>query len=218
MLAKNSTRYRRENRDTKGDPVSCFLKICLVVIVLSALIVTGKLLAAWIGLPKIDDQTEAAMHFALLLFVLAVAIPFVPGAEIGLALLMILGKDAALEVYFAMLLALLLAFTAGRLVPVRFVAKLHNRAESRWRLFRLRSSCVHRKTSLAITKRLFNFVATNKHVSLGAILNMPGNSILGGGGGIALVAGASRKYSYLGFGTTIAIAVLPLPLLFYILG
>lgn len=204
--------------DAKADFASCILKVCVVVVALSALILAGRLLATWIGLPQFDQHTEAAMHFALLVFILAAATPFVPGAEIGLVLLMILGRDAALEVYFAMLVALLLAFTAGRLVPARFVARLCNRAESRWRLFQKRSSRFRRWTSLAITRHAFDFVTANRHVTLGAVLNMPGNSILGGGGGIAMLAGASRKYSYLGFAATIAIAALPIPLMFLVFG
>ena len=185
---------------------------------LSALMIAGKLFAGWVGLPELDEKTDIAIHFALIAFVLAAAIPFVPGAEIGLALLMILRSDAALEVYFAMLIALLLAFTTGRLLPARIVIGLRARAESHWRLFRLRASSARRWTSLAVARRAFNFLAMNRHLTLGVILNMPGNSILGGGGGIALLAGASRQYSYLGFGMTISIAVLPIPLTFFVFG
>lgn len=204
--------------DPKSGLMHCIVRMLVVVIAVSTLVIWGQLVASRIGLPEFSQRTEAAMHFALLVFLLAAAIPFVPGAEIGLALLMILGRDAAFEVYFAMLSALLLAFTAGRLVPARFVSGLCSRAESRWRLLRLRSSRGRRWASSAIMTRALNFAASNRHVTLGAVLNMPGNSILGGGGGIALLAGASRQYSFLGFGTTVAVAVLPLPLLFYILG
>lgn len=200
----------------KGGLTSCVVRLCFTVLFLSGLVVAGKMLTVWLDLPMLDTQSRAAMHFALLLFILAAAIPFVPGAEIGFGLLMVLGKDAAVEVYFAMLAALLLAFTIGRLVPARFVAKLISRAESRWRLARLRS--LHRWRSLTVAASMFNLVVTNRHIALGAILNMPGNSILGGGGGLAMLAGASRKFSYVGFGSTIAISVLPIPLVFLVFG
>jgi len=43
-------------------------------------------------------------------------------------------------------------------------------------------------------------------------VNLPGNILIGGGGGISLIAGASRLFSLPGFLTTIALAVSPLPL------
>ncbi|MEX0366181.1 MAG: hypothetical protein AB3N22_08950 [Ruegeria sp.] len=204
--------------DSKSGLVRCIIRIFVVVIAVSGLTFAGQLVARWIGLPEFDQHTETAINSALLVFLIAAAIPFVPGAEIGLALLKVLGKEAAVEVYFAMLAALLLAFTAGRLLPAGIVANLHAKAKIRWRLLRLKSSRVRLWMTPTIVKRVPRIVANNRHVALGAVLNMPGNSILGGGGGIALLAGASRQYSYLGFGATISIAVLPIPFLFFLFG
>ena len=149
-------------RGTRSEHLRCILRFFVIVAALSALMTAGKLFAGWVGLPELDEKTEIAIHFALIAFVLAAAIPFVPGAEIGLALLMILGSDAALEVYFAMLIALLMAFTTGRLLPARIVTGLRARAESHWRLFRLRASSARRWTSLAVARRAFNFLAMNR--------------------------------------------------------
>jgi hypothetical protein len=44
-------------------------------------------------------------------------------------------------------------------------------------------------------------------------LNLPGNTLLGGGGGIALMAGLSGLYPMPAYLTTVAIAVAPVPLL-----
>ena len=41
---------------------------------------------------------------------------------------------------------------------------------------------------------------------------MPGNVLIGGGGGIAMVAGLSRLYSLAGFLLAVGVAVAPVPL------
>ena len=62
----------------------------------------------------------------------------------------------------------------------------------------------------------------HRYLALAVALNLPGNFLVGGGGGIALVAGVSRLYSVTGFMLTIAIAiaiaVAPVPLTVYLFG
>jgi hypothetical protein len=62
-----------------------------------------------------------------LAFILFSAIPFVPGAEIGLGLLMVMGAQGAVAVYAGMITALTLAFAAGRFVPVRWLTAAFGR-------------------------------------------------------------------------------------------
>jgi hypothetical protein len=47
------------------------------------------------------------------------------------------------------------------------------------------------------------------------LINLPGNMLVGGGGGIALVAGMTRLFSWPAFLLTVAVAVAPVPLLIY---
>lgn len=189
-----------------------------VALALVILLIVGQLVGTWFGMVDFAPKSGNATHIALLVFVLAAAIPFVPGAEIGLALLMVFGREAVLEVYLSMLIALMLAFLIGRLAPSGFVARFMIRIESRQRLMRMRSRRVRGWSSSQVLRIVLEALAANRHLALGALLNMPGNSILGGGGGIAMLAGASRQYSVLGFALTIALAVLPIPIVFYFLG
>jgi hypothetical protein len=48
-------------------------------------------------------------------------------------------------------------------------------------------------------------------LALAVSLNIPGNFLIGGGGGIGLFAGISRLYSVTGYLITISIAVAPVP-------
>jgi hypothetical protein len=45
------------------------------------------------------------------------------------------------------------------------------------------------------------------------LLNLPGNALIGGGGGIAMMAGLSRLYSFPLYLFLISVAVLPGPIL-----
>lgn len=49
-----------------------------------------------------------------------------------------------------------------------------------------------------------------------APINIPGNSVLGGGGGIALATGFRRRYRWPLFILTVAVASLPIPLLVFL--
>ena len=51
-----------------------------------------------------------------------------------------------------------------------------------------------------------------------ALFNMPGNSVLGGGGGIALMSGISRVLCPVRFFLTVLVAVSPVPLFVLVFG
>jgi hypothetical protein len=53
---------------------------------------------------------------------------------------------------------------------------------------------------------------------LALAFNLPGNTLLGGGGGIALAAGMSGLYRPVAYLATVVLAVAPVPLLFLITG
>jgi hypothetical protein len=56
------------------------------------------------------------------------------------------------------------------------------------------------------------FLLRHRYLALAIALNLPGNFLLGGGGGIALLAGVSRLYAVPGFLATVTCAVAPVPL------
>jgi len=152
------------------------------------------------------------------------AIPFVPGAEIGLGLLMALGAKGALLVYVGMIAALCIAFCAGRFVPPAWIAGAFGAlglARARDLVLTSSDLTYGERTRFLETHapaRLVPFLLRHRHVALGLLLNMPGNVILGGGGGIAFAAGASRLFSPGAFLLTILIAVAPIPLAFLLFG
>lgn len=50
-------------------------------------------------------------------------------------------------------------------------------------------------------------------LALALLINMPGNTVIGGGGGIAMAVGYSRTFTYPAFLTCAAVAVAPVPAL-----
>jgi hypothetical protein len=66
--------------------------------------------------------------------------------------------------------------------------------------------------------RIVPFLIRHRYFALAIVVNVPGNIILGGGGGIALIAGASKLFSLSGFLATIALAVAPVPLAILVFG
>jgi hypothetical protein len=52
-----------------------------------------------------------------------------------------------------------------------------------------------------------------RYPALGLLFNLPGNSLIGGGGGIALVGGMSSGLSWPKFALTVTLATVLVPLL-----
>lgn len=158
---------------------------------------------------------------ALVAFVLLSALPFVPGAEIGFGLLVLFGGKVALAVYGAMVLALTVSFLVGTLVPARWIGRFLGflgLRRARELVNRLQALPRTQRIDFLIARAPARFVPTllrHRYLALIIVLNLPGNSLLGGGGGLALAAGMSGVFSLPGFVATVALAVAPVPLVFY---
>ncbi len=181
-----------------------------------------------VAIPETRPMNEPLIHRivmgALLVFVLAAAIPFVPGAEIGFALLLLFGGQASAIVYAGMVGALVLSFCIGRFVPLRFVAQalswLRLKRVAKWAA-ELEATPIKNRAELIenkLTSRFAKQMLRNRYVLLAVLLNLPGNSVLGGGGGLAFIAGASRLYSFWLYLICVLVAVAPFPLLFLLRG
>lgn len=157
-------------------------------------------------------------------YVLLSAVPFVPGAEIGLGLLMVLGAQGAVAVYCGMIAALTLAYAAGRFVPVSWMSRLFGALGldgARHFVERSAEMSLADRTRFIETHapaRWVPFLLRHRYAALALVLNLPGNVVLGGGGGIAFAAGACRLFSTAGFVVAVLIAVAPVPIAFLAFG
>lgn len=175
--------------------------------------------------PEMRPMNEPMIHrivmTAVIAFVVLAAIPFVPGAEIGFALLLLFGGQVAPLVYLGMVGALVLSFVCARLVPAPVLARgleWLGLAKAASLVTELDSAAPHErldKLSIILPPALGRRLHRYRHLLLAVALNTPGNSLLGGGGGLAFIAGASRLYGFGPYLAVIICAVAPVPLIFF---
>ena len=157
----------------------------------------------------------------VILYVLLLSLPFVPGVELGVLLMCVFGKEGIVFAYFATIAGLSLAFFMGRILPQRWV-------KSRLEKLGFANVAEHHfddidgmLENIPLNKRFchnrfFSFLAKYRYPAIGIFFNMPGNYLIGGGGGIALACGISRNISWKWFLLTIVVAVSPVPLLVWL--
>jgi hypothetical protein len=171
--------------------------------------------------PHNEPLVHKLILTSMLIFVSASAVPFVPGAEVGLALLVVLGARVALLVYAGMVIALLLAYLVGRLVsPGAIAAAFATCGLDRARGLVLQLAPLDAKARLALLtqrapRRMVPFLLRHRYLGLVVLLNLPGNSLVGGGGGIALCAGMSGLFPPHGFLAAVLLAAAPVPTYFW---
>jgi hypothetical protein len=62
------------------------------------------------------------------------------------------------------------------------------------------------------------FLLNHRYLTVAVALNLPGNALLGGGGGIGLIVGMSKIIPFHAYIVLLAIAIAPVPLWFYLQG
>ena len=153
-----------------------------------------------------------------ILYVVLLSLPFVPGVELGVLLMCVFGKEGIVFVYVATVAGLSIAFLMGRLLPKNWL-------ESRLQKVGFSQTCkvpgeeidgmlVHLSGSRKPGQNHYQaFLSKYRYLAIAVLFNMPGNYLIGGGGGIALVCGISRRISWKWFLLTVVLAVSPVPLL-----
>jgi hypothetical protein len=199
---------------------------CLIL-----LIIAINFVADWVvGILKIElrPSNEELIHKTIMvssiIFGLLVAIPFVPGVELGITLIAMFGPPIVFLVYLSTLIGLSISFIIGRLISLRSLVTLFENLKlkrSSQLLNKVEPLKMEDRLEFLISQapsRLVPFLIRHRYIALAILVNLPGNILIGGGGGISLIAGASRLFSLPGFLITIALAVSPVPLAILIFG
>jgi hypothetical protein len=174
--------------------------------------------------PGNEDAVHRTIMASAAAYALTLAIPFVPGAEIGVALMVMLGPPIAVLVYLCTLAGLSISYALGRFIPLMVLARLADDCKLQRTGHMLREiQPLDKKQRLELLldrapKRFLPWLLRYRYLALAVALNIPGNYLIGGGGGIALFAGVSRIFGVTGFLVTIALAVAPVPLAVLIFG
>ncbi len=208
--------------DARPSTRSFWLRIALVLAAIVLLNIGGGWLVGQFEFsirPSTSDMIYRLVLVAALVYVLAMAMPFVPGIEIGLAIMLAMGPAGVPFVYICTLLALALAFLVGRFIPLSLIARLFAWLHLR-KFSTLIGSLAARPPAEYLdvvlqqappgwTRRLLE----HRHLAIAVVLNLPGNAMIGGAGGIAMIAGMSRLFRFPLFMLTMALAITPVPLI-----
>lgn len=200
-----------------------------LILIIGVLFALGHWGSGWLtGIVKdhIGAYLEAhRLHIILAgitLYAALMAIPFLPGMEISLAMLAIFGPSVAVSIYIATVAALSFAYAIGRNVPLQVVGRLFDflGLERAGQLMNtLQPMNRHQRLEFIVQnapKRIVPTLLKHRYLALIAALNIPGNAMIGGGGGISLIAGLSGMFSFPLFLIAISIAALPVPLFVFL--
>ena len=196
-----------------------------------AFIVCVNFFARWLGYqlesevsPSNDHMIHGIIIISLIVYTVLIAIPFVPSVEVGWGLMLLLGTDLAPLVYLFTVVGLSVSFMGGRLIPESrlqaFLEVLSLKKTSRL-VEKLKTLDTEQRLSLLLSRAPAKFIPNllqHRYLAIAVALNIPGNTVIGGGGGISLVAGMSRLFGPCRFVLTLAVAVAPVPLLIVIFG
>lgn len=200
--------------------------VCIIALLIAANIIARNYLDIlhFPIRPGNEDAVHRTIMVSAVLYAVLLAVPFVPGAEIGLGLLAMLGPPIALLVYLCTVVGLSLSFIIGRLIPLSLLARLSRdvRLERTSRLLEAIAPLSKKQRMSYLTqkapKRFLPLLVRYRYLALAVAFNIPGNYLIGGGGGIALFAGVSRLYSVPGFLLTTVLSVAPVPLAVMLFG
>lgn len=192
--------------DTAIAPASARRALPMLRVPILAGIAVLLLVAPFTATPgwlAMDSESGFRMLvIACALYALLLALPFVPSLEIGLVIMMVFGKWGVVGAYLATVAGLNLAYGIARAMPCVNTLERDRLPPTVQRGLRyLDRHCPRRIIPVA---------------ALALLLNLPGNSAIGGGGGIALLYGAGRALSWPRFAVTVALATAVLPTLFFI--
>ena len=208
-------------------PASLILRLACLIAVLVLASWAAHLIRDALNLqirPDNEQQVHKTIMLGAVAYVGLLALPFVPGAEIGLAMLAAFGKGIAPLIYVCTVASMTLAYMIGRFLPIGALERLLS-------LLRMRRAAAlvakaaplsqDERLALFLTgqpKRAVNLALRYRYLALAMAVNTPGNSVIGGGGGIMMMAGLSGIFSPLATLLTIAIAVSPVPIAVLFLG
>lgn len=197
------------------------LRVGLILLAALALhLLIGWLMEQTQSLPGMQARAaRAALTGVILLaYALLIAVPFVPGIEIGLSVMMLQGPGTAPFVWAATVLGLFAAYMVGCLTPYSRLRNLV--ADLRLRrvcaLIEMLEAMPREQRLQALNQRLPRplrpLLIRQRYLLLALLINLPGNAVIGGGGGLALLAGLSRLYAPRATALTMALACMPVPL------
>lgn len=162
-------------------------------------------LKAWVD--KTCQQADAGDYLLLgLLYTVLLAIPFIPAIEFGILLMMLLGKPGILLAYVCTVCALTLSYFCGWAIH-------RSRPDPNRLQARRFDDHLLKLSQRPLIGRITEVFLRRPYIMLMFLFNLPGNAVLGGGGGIAMLSGASGLLVWYRYLFAVIVATSPVPLL-----
>jgi hypothetical protein len=201
-------------------------RIASICLALVAVYLVGQFVANEI-LQRFDlvmhVRSEPTSHRLIMtasgIYVALMAIPFMPGAEVGISMILLFGSRICLLVYVCTVVALIPPYIIGRLIPPKYTARTFGFVgllAARRLVEEISPLSTEQRLAYLMDRaptRFGPYFVHHRFLTLAVLLNLPGNIVIGGGGGIALIAGMTRLYSLPTYLLTVSIAVAPVPLI-----
>lgn len=177
---------------------------------------------------RLDAQSASTLPLIWLLvpvfvvYFITSGLPFVPASEIGFGLLIIFGGEIAPLIVLVSSAGLITSFMVGKFVPKPKLAKAlewFGLEKAPKFLLKLQGMSSQEKLDhmmQGVSKKFGVALLRYRYLGVIALLNIPGNAVIGGGGGIAFMAGVTGVFSTKGFAISAIIGVMPYPLFFFI--
>lgn len=205
------------------------LRTVLATMVWVTLVVFGHYLAH-LPQPEIRETLEAlreglgmgALLASAAMLALLLGVPFIPSVEMGLLMMAVFGHQGAIAAWLATITGLSLSYAAGRYMPAGAVSRWLTRqglaipVDGEPAPGPVLVALIGKGRLGRAGGRLGAYLLRHRYLLFAVLINLPGNSVLGGGGGIALVSGFTRLYRWPWFVLTTALASLPIPLLVFL--
>lgn len=155
----------------------------------------------------------------LAVYALLICVPFLPSFHLSLAFMILQGPDQIWWIFWATVVGFLLPFVAGNRIPHRHLVHIFNDLHM-YRIAKLvkdTHAIPRDQRSELITQMAPKWIKplVNKwrYLAIAIALNVPGNVIIGGAGGILMVAGLSRLFAPAAILVTIIVCLCPIPIL-----
>jgi len=201
-------------------------RIAVIGVIIFAVYALGQYLADMVvqqfGL-VMHVRSEPTFHRLIMtasgIYIALMAIPFMPGAEVGISMILVFGSKICLLVYICTVLALIPPYLLGRLIPARYCARIFDfigLMKARDMVIKIAPMPADQRLAFLLDNaptRLGPFLIRHRFLALAVMLNLPGNILIGGGGGIAMLAGMTGLYSLPAYLFIVALSVAPLPLI-----
>lgn len=223
--------HENEHRFTPTPLRQSFPRIAFRFLIIAVFVYLALIVFEWVSAQAMTLEGPAQstamigiLAIALVGYAVLIAIPFMPGVEVGIVLLLMQGATIAPFVYLATLAGMFTAFCVGQFVSLDWLHGV-------FRDLRLIRACrmLDRIKNTPRDERLnglaerlprwLSWVAVDyRYITIALLINLPGSIAIGGGGGIMMLAGLSRLFQTAKMFLTLAIATAPIPLVVWIMG